>query len=181
MNRQAMKKKNIIKDLLPVIIGELAVSAIVSAVGFLLGLAKIITFDYRIITGALLGAAVMVANYTLLVCSVDNQIDKFVENRGKDEMDDEEAKEYANKYSADIQKAIGLSSTVRTVSMLITLVIAFLLDWFNPIATAIPMLCFRLILPIINRIISKDDKAPDPSKFIKYDYDDENKNEKEDE
>ncbi len=178
VNNQPMKKKNIVKDIAPVAIGELAVALLVSLVAFVLGVAKVITFDYRIITGALLGAAVMIANYAWLAFSVDNHIDSFISKRGDREMDEEEAEEYAKANSRSIQKAIALSSTVRTVSMLVTLVLAFLLDWFNPIATAIPLFAFRFLLPVINQVISKDDKTPDPSKFIKYEDEEDNTDEK---
>jgi hypothetical protein len=39
--------------------------------------------------------------------------------------------------------------------MLVALVIAFLLDWFNPIATAIPLLAFRPLLTAIEMIKGK--------------------------
>lgn len=168
MNNRPMKIKNLLKDLLPVMIGELIVAALVCVGGFLLSLADVISFDYRIITGALLGAIVMTANYGILVYSVDMQIKGYVNKRGRTEMNDEEAEEYAKANSKPVQKAIALSSTIRTASMLVTLVIAFLLDWFNPIATAIPLFAFRFLLPVINQVMSKDDKVPDPSKFIKY-------------
>ena len=179
VNNQPMKKKNIIKDIAPVAIGELAVALVVCIGALLLSLTGLIRFDYRIITGALLGALVMTANYAWLTYSVDLQIARFVNERGNREMSEEEAQEYAKAYSSPIQKAIALSSTIRTVSMLATLVIAFILDWFNPIATAIPLFAFRFLIPVINKVISKDDKTPDPSKFIKYDYDEEEKNKKE--
>ena len=175
-----MKINNLLKDLLPVAIGEMIVAALVCVGGFLLSLADVISFDYRIITGALLGAVVMTVNYAVLIYNVDKQLRAFAEARGSTEMSEEEAEAYAKANSAPVQKALAFSTTTRTASMLVTLVIAFLLDWFNPIATAIPMLAFRFILSAVELIRSKDRKAPDPSKFIKYDYDDEEKNEQED-
>lgn len=170
-------KKNIFKDLLPVAVGEGAVALAVCLVAYLLGLAGVVSFDYRIITGAILGAVVMIANYAWLIFSVDNQIKSFVNKRGRDEMSEEEAEEYAKNNSKPVQKAIALSSTIRTVSMLLALVLAFLLDWFNPIATAIPLFAFRFLIPVINAAISKNDKAPDPSKFIKYEDEEDNTDE----
>lgn len=177
VNNPSMKNKNILKDIYPVVIGELAVALLVCIGGLALSLAKVITFDYRIVTGALLGAAVMIANYGWLTYSVDNHIKSFVNKRGTREMNEEEAEEYAKANSKPIQKAIALSSAVRTVSMLVTLILAFLLDWFNPIATAIPLFAFRFLIPVINQAISKNDKTPDPSKFIKYEDEEENTNE----
>ena len=54
-----------------------------------------------------------------------------------------------------VQNAIKTSFILRTVSMLVALVIAFLLDWFNPIATAIPLLAFRPLLTAIEMIKGK--------------------------
>ena len=175
-----MKIKNLIKDLLPVVIGELIVAALVVVGGYLLGITGTAKFDYRIITGALLGVVVMSINYAFLIKTVDKQLGAFAQSRGNKEMTEEEAEEYAKVNSASVQKAFALSTTVRTFSMMAALVIAFVLDWFNPIATAIPMFAFRFVLSAVELIRGRNRKAPDPSKFIKYDYDEEEKNEQED-
>ena len=174
-----MKIKNLLKDLLPVMIGELVVAALVCIGGFLLSLADVVSFDYRIITGALLGAVVMSINYAVLIYTVDKQLRAFAEARGSREMSEEEAEEYAKANSAPVQKALAFSTTMRTASMVVTLIIAFILEWFNPIATAIPLFAFRFILSTIELIRSKNRKAPDPDKFIKYEFKDENNEEKE--
>ena len=179
MKNRPMKIKNLLKDLLPVMIGELIVAALVCVGGFLLSLADVISFDYRIITGALLGAVVMSINYAVLIYTVDKQLRAFQEARGSREMSEEEAEEYAKANSAPVQKALAFSTTMRTASMIATLVIAFILDWFNPIATAIPLFAFRFVLSAIELIRSKNNKAPDPEKFIKYEFKDENNEEKE--
>ena len=179
MNNRPMKIKNLLKDLLPVMIGELVVAALVCIGGFLLSLADVVSFDYRIITGALLGAVVMTVNYAVLIYNVDKQLRAFAEARGNKEMSDEEAEAYAKANSAPVQKALAFSTTMRTASMVVTLVIAFVLDWFNPIATAIPLFAFRFILSAVELIRSKNNKAPDPDKFIKYEYKDEQNEEKE--
>ena len=70
-------------------------------------------------------------------------------------MSDEEAEKFAAENSMPIQNAIKTSFIVRTASMLATLVIAFLLDWFNPLATAIPLLAFRPLLSAIELIKGK--------------------------
>ena len=41
------------------------------------------------------------------------------------------------------------------------------------------MLAFRPLLTVLELIRKKYDKKPDPEKFIRYDYDDEDKDEKE--
>ncbi len=149
------KKQKFIKDLLPFTLAELAVSALVVLLGFVLSLASIISFDYRIITGALLGAVVMILNYTFLTASVDKAIQNFIALRGEKEMSDEEAEQFAAENSMPIQNAIKTSYIIRTVTMIATLVVAFLLDWFNPLATAIPLLAFRPLLTVIEMIKGK--------------------------
>ena len=75
--------------------------------------------------------------------------------RGTAEMDDESAMQFATENMAPIQKTIALSFIIRTVSMLAALVIAFVLNWFAPIATLIPILAFRPILTVTNLLRSK--------------------------
>lgn len=149
------KKQKFTKDLLPFTLAELAVSALVVLLGFVLSLVNIISFDYRIITGALLGAVVMILNYTFLTASVDKAIQNFISLRGEKEMSDEEAEQFAAENSMPIQNAIKTSYIIRTVTMIATLVVAFLLDWFNPLATAIPLLAFRPLLTVIEMIKGK--------------------------
>lgn len=149
------KKQKFIKDLLPFTLAELAVSALVVLLGFVLSLVNIISFDYRIITGARLGAVVMILNYTFLTASVDKAIQNFISLRGEKEMSDEEAEQFAAENSMPIQNAIKTSYIIRTLTMIATLVVAFLLDWFNPLATAIPLLAFRPLLTVIEMIKGK--------------------------
>lgn len=136
-------------------IGEVIVSVLV-VLGFLLAdMLDFLAFDYRVITGAILGGAVTVANYALLTLSVNREVNKYLELRGTGEMSDEEAEKFASENSMPIQNAIKLSFIIRTVSMLATLVAAFLLDMFNPIATAIPLLAFRPLLSAIEIVKGK--------------------------
>ncbi len=176
-----MKIKSLIKDLFPIALGELIVAALVCIGGFLLSIADVIIFDYRIITGALLGAVVMSVNYAALIYNVDKQLRAFAEARGNKEMSEEEAEAYAKANSTPVQKALAFSTTMRTASMVVTLVIAFVLDCFNPIATAIPMFAFRFVLSAVELIRGRNRKAPDPTKFIKYDYDEEENEQEDDE
>ena len=177
------KKKNTtspLRDLMPLITGEAAVVALV-CIGFIivhfLGL-----YDLKLsaIFGALLGAAVIIINHAVLIFSVDRQINKFIDNRPSGEMSDEEITLYAKKQSMSIQNAMRVSFAVRTLSMLVTLVVAFFIpNLFNPIATAIPMFAFRPLLSLVDRQMRKYDKTPDPSKFIKYDDEEEKDKENE--
>ena len=137
-------------------IGELVVSLLVVS-GYLIAdlLFDGVEFTYRVITGVLLGSLVTIANYVFMIMSINKQLNRFIELRGNAEMDDDAAKKFASENSAPIQKAISLSFIIRTVTMLATFVVAFLLDCFSPIATVIPLLAFRPILTIGELIKSK--------------------------
>ena len=142
-------------DIILLTICELAVSALV-IVGFLVAdMASAAEFSYRIITGAALGALVTILNYVFLTLSVNRAVNNFIALRGDREMTDEEAESFANENSAPIQNAIKLSFIIRTATMLIALVIGFLLDVFNPIATAIPLLAYRPLLYVVESIKGK--------------------------
>ena len=148
-------KKLSIKDILFMAIGEAAVALLVVLVFLLLDGLGYYGFSYRIITGALLGVVVTLFNYSFLIISVDRAINKFLDKRGSKEMDEEEADKFAAENAMPVQNAIKTSFILRTASMLVALVIAFLLDWFNPIATAIPLLAFRPLLTAIEMIKGK--------------------------
>lgn len=156
------------KQTLTLALGELIVSLLVIG-GF--GIASIwldINF-LSVILGALLGSAVTVLNFFFLTLSVNRSVDKYLELRGNTEMTDEEAAAFTAKHSMQIQNAIKTSFIVRIVTMLATLVAAFLLlNVFNPIATAIPLLAYRPVLMAVEIFKMKFNKAPDPSKFIVY-------------
>lgn len=178
-NNAGSRSKRILTDLIPLVIGELAVALLVG-LGF--GLADVLdyySFDYRVISGALLGVVVIVANYLFLSFAVDREIRRFAQKRGTREMDDEEAAKFAKENAASMQNAIQKSFIIRMVSIVLTLVIAFILDWFNPLATAIPMFALRPLLTVIELIRARSNPKPDPNKFIRYDDEDENKNEEE--
>ena len=144
-----------IRDILFMAIGEAAVALLVVLAFLLLDGLGYYEFSYRIITGALLGVVVTLFNYSFLIISVDHAINNFLDKRGSKEMDEEEADKFASENAMPVQNAIKTSFILRTVSMLVALVIAFLLDWFNPIATAIPLLAFRPLLTAIEMIKGK--------------------------
>ena len=134
---------------------EIAVSAIVCLVYFLVG-----HFSFKVITGALLGSAVTVANFIFLAVSVNRAVDRYLELRGTREMDEEEAEKFAQEHAMAVQNAATRSFIIRTVTMLATLVAAFLLtSWFEPLATVIPLLMFRPILYLLELIKKKRDNA----------------------
>lgn len=172
-------KRSPLKEILVFALGELVIAAMTVVGALVLDVAGIADFGLNVIWGAILGCGVIVANYSLLTLSVNHEVNKFIELRGDREMDEEEAKAFAQKNSTPIQNAIKTSFIIRTVSMTVTLVVAFLTSWFNPLATAIPMFAFRPLLTVTEMIYSRSNKAPDPSKFIKYDDDEKNNEEKE--
>lgn len=134
---------------------EAFVAVLIIAGFFVADVAFNIEFTYRVITGAALGVVVTVLNYVFLTLSVDRAIKGFLELRGTREMTDEEAEAFAKENSAPIQNAIKLSFIIRTATMLAALVVGFLLDVFNPIATAIPLLAYRPLLYVVESIKGK--------------------------
>ena len=160
MNRE----KESALDITLLTLGEAIVSLLVVGVYLLCDLvfeSDFWTFSYRVITGAVLGSAVTVANYALLTLSVNKAIKNFLTLRGTRQMDEEEAARFAQENSMQIQNAIKVSFIVRSASIVITLVIAFILDWFAPLATVIPLLAYRPILTVCEIIKSKFIKAPE--------------------
>ena len=160
------QENKLIEDILPLTIGEVAVMLLVIVGGIILSLVGIVTFDYRIITGALLGGLVIIANHLFLTISLDREIKKYMELRGNRELSEEEAEKFSKENSGSVQNAIKLSFIIRMASMTASLVVAFITKAFNPLATAIPLLCFRPLLSITEMIRKKNDKEPDPTKFI---------------
>ena len=122
-------------------LGELVVAALVS-VGFLI----FKRFDYTVLTGAALGGAVTVINFLILSVGVNRAINRFVEERGDKEMDEEEAEAYAKKHGTAVQNAMMKSYMFRMFLMIGSLALAGISGWFNIIATVIPLLMYRPIL-----------------------------------
>lgn len=134
-------------------VGELVVSALV-AVGFL----TFGKFNYSVATGAALGSLVTVVNFLILSIGINRAINKFVEERGNEEMDEEEAQKYARDHSAAVQNAMLKSYAFRTLLMVGSLVLAGLSGWFNIIATVIPLLMYRPILYVTEFIKTRSAK-----------------------
>ncbi len=159
-------KKDNILNLVLLSIGELIVSMLVVGVfliGDLLFDAEFWDFSYRIITGAALGAVVTILNYLFLTITVDRAINNYLALRGTREMAEEEAVDFAAKNAMGIQNAIKTSFLVRTASIVVTLAVAFLLDAFAPIATIVPLLCYRPLLYLVELIKNKLFGKPDIS------------------
>ena len=163
-----MKKRNLpVFDLLALTVGEVLISLTVIGVSLLLDAVfdvEWLDFSYRVITGAVLGSLVTVLNYLFLTVSVNRAVDKFLELRGSREMTDEEAEKFAAEHSMPIQNAIKTSFIIRTVSMLATLIVAFIVDWFSPVATVVPLLAFRPIMTVCEMIKAR--LYPTPSESV---------------
>ncbi|MBQ7387095.1 MAG: hypothetical protein IJW03_02900 [Clostridia bacterium] len=171
------KNNHSYKETVALAIGELIVAAL-TVLGFFVADAAFGTgFSYNVITGAALGCAVIILNFFFLSVSVNRAVDKYLSERGTREMDDEEAEKFTAEHSMAIQNYVKTSYIVRTLTMVGALVLAFLLgDIFNPLAAAIPMLCYKPVLSLSEIFRRKYDKTPDASSFIEY-----NEEEKEDE
>lgn len=154
-NNEVKNSHKLKQDILPLLIAECLIMLVVTLGGLALGFSGVISFSYKIIVGAVLGGIVAIANHLFLTISVDRAINNFMTLRGNKEMDDEEAEKFAKENSAPIQNAIKTSFILRTASMLVTLIVAFLTGWFNPLATAIPLLLYRPALSAIEYLKGK--------------------------
>ena len=131
-------------------IGEAIAAALISVVFLLIG-----KFNYSVVTGAVLGGAVTVINFFILSVGINRAINKFVEERGKDEMDEEEADKYAKEHGMTVQNAMMKSYMLRMFLMIGALVLAGVSGWFDIIATVIPLLMYRPILYVTEFIKTK--------------------------
>lgn len=139
-----MKEKNpVLRETLAVTVGEAIVCLAVVAVYALLR-----RFSYTVITGAALGAAVVILNFFLLALSTNRAFNEVLAERGDRELTEEEAAAFTEKYKARVQFAVVKSQLLRTGMMLAALVLAFVLPCFEGIATLVPLLMFRPILMI---------------------------------
>ena len=165
------KNKAHYKETAILAVGEVIVCALVVLGYFVSDLVFETGFTYRVFTGAALGAVVTVANFFGLSMSVNHAVDRYIAFRGNGEMSDDEILKFTAEHSMRIQNSIRTSFIVRIVTMLVSLVVAFVLDWFAPIATAIPLIAYRPILIIGEVLRRKFDKTPNPANFIVYNED----------
>lgn len=167
------------REIIILTVGEIAVGAIISLVFLLIG-----KFSYTVPLGSLLGGAVTVFNFVFLSIAVNRAIDEAMKNyearqaakppvvineqpesnenpaydtEETDEADpyDDEAAKFARENAAKITNAVKVSYIVRTASVIATLIIAFITNQFNVLATVIPLLCFRPILTLSELIKRK--------------------------
>ena len=158
---------------------EAVLAALTVAVFILIG-----KFDYTVLLGAILGVAVTVGNFVFLSVSINRAIDKILdgvdlaelkkkkipaaseeeqdsEDQGEgedDEQDDEqddEAQKFARENEAKLNAAVKLSYSIRSVSMIVALVLAFITNQFNPIAAAVPLLSWRAAISFVSLVQKK--------------------------
>lgn len=144
-----MKNRSNLGEILIILIGELAVSLITAGVYLAVeAIADNGAFTYRVISGLALGTAVVIANYLVLTVSVNRAINKVMALRPEGEMTEEEIMEFAEKNQGTIKNAAAFSYIIRTLTMLLTFVLAFTLlkRWFAVVATVVPLLAFRPII-----------------------------------
>ena len=146
-----MKKQNVaLRETGLILLGEIVVSLLICAVYLIIG-----HFSYKVVTGVCLGSAVIVLNFLFLSLSTNRSIDEFLRLRGTEEMDDEEAEAFAQKYQMQIQNKAKLSLIIRMITMVAALVVAFILKYFDVLATLIPLLMFRPIITVETLIRSR--------------------------
>lgn len=141
-------------EIFTLLIGEVILSLIVSAIYLMIG-----RFDYTVVTGAALGSAVTVLNFLYLAISTTKAIDNFLMLRGEKEMTEEENAAFVAEHQAKIQNAMKISYIIRTATMLAALVVAFILKFFAVIPTLVPLLLYRpitLVAALIKRKVIKE-------------------------
>ena len=174
-----MNKKKNNREVLLLLFGEAAVAALTVLGAFIISLFSEFVFDYTVITGALLGSAVVVINFLFLSLSVNRAVDDYLTARGSREMSEEEAEKFTQENSMVIQNKIKSSFIIRTVTMLAALIFAFVTGWFNPLCTVIPMLAQRPIIALGESVRRKGEPKPNPENYIKYEDNEENTEKKE--
>ncbi len=141
-------------EIFTLIIGEIIASIITVGVYLIIG-----KFDYKVITGVSLGTVVTVLNFLYLSISTTRAIDRFLMLKGEREMTEEETAAFVAEHQAKIQNTIKLSYIIRTLTMLVALVVAFLTKQFALIATLVPLLLFRpitMVAAMIKRKVVKE-------------------------
>lgn len=144
-----MKEKHpVLTETLVLLAGEVAVCAVTILVFYLIG-----KLTPAVIFGALLGTFVMIVNFAALALITDAAFREAVAERGNGEMDEEEAKKFAEEHQMRLRAKLQISTVVRSLSMLALLVVAFLFqNIFNPIATIVPLLLYRPLLSVAGLI-----------------------------
>lgn len=136
-------------ELLFVCVGEAVVSLITVLIYIALN-----KFNYSVVTGVLLGSTVIILNFIFLCISINRAIDNIMAERGDAEMDEQQAAEFSEKHKASLNKTVQLSNTLRMLSMVGALVLAFVLGHFDVIATLVPIVMYHPLI-LVSALITK--------------------------
>lgn len=147
------KQKLPLKELIAIIVGEALASLVVCGIYLLID-----KFTYKVALGALLGSTVTFLNFIVLSLMTNRVINRFLEERGNEELTEEESAELALKFQGQVQAQIKISFIARTAVLLATLVVAFLTPVFEVLPTLIPLLMLRPILTLSEFIKRKAQK-----------------------
>ena len=139
MNKQKLPAR----ELLAILIGEIITSSVICGV-FLI----IKKYTLEVLLGVLLGSTVTFLNFLVLSVMTNRVINRFLEARGNEELSDEDAEALALKFQGQVQNQMKLSFIIRILVLAATLIVAFVSDFFNPLATVIPLLMLRPILTV---------------------------------
>ncbi len=156
----ASKNKNpVLEQTVAIAIGEGIVCLLILLGYWILDLTGVYEFTYKVLTGALLGAFVIVANFFFLALSVDRATLRALESRPDREMSEEEIEKWTAEQRGALENAIKLSFIIRMASMLAALALALLLPVFEVIATLIPLLMLRPILMVAELLRKKEESV----------------------
>ena len=149
------QSKHSYKGVLYLFIGELIASALV-VLGYICYFNATDTpFKWTVVSGALFGALVTTLNFLLLSFQINRVIDEYISLLDNKEMSDEDASEFAQKYSLKAKNSIAKSNIQRTALIIVPLVLAFISGLFDPIATLIPLLLYKPLIYIVELINQK--------------------------
>lgn len=150
-----MKKNDLPRfEIAALLVGEAVVSAAVIAIYLIID-----KFSFSVITGLAIGIAVTLINFIILSISATRAVNRIMERRPEGELDEDAAAEFAAKNQAELQNAVKKSFILRNLLLVLTLVLAFLLkDWFEVIATVVPLLAYSPILSVAGMLKRRCDK-----------------------
>jgi hypothetical protein len=149
-----VKEKNpVFRETARLAIGEIIVSALVIAVYALVQK----TVRWQVPVSALIGSAVMVANFFFLAKSTDALFMQAMEARGNKEMTEEEIAKFTAEYQLKMATKTQLSFIIRMISMAATIALTFI--FLEGIAATVPLLMQRPLLYLNEFFRKKEDKA----------------------
>ena len=151
------EKNPVLEQTVAVAVGEAAVCLLILLGYGLYALVTDYVFTYKVLTGALLGATVIVANFYFLALSVDRATLRAMATRPDRDMSEEEIEKWTAQQRIELENAIKISFIVRMASMLAALVLALLLPIFEVVATLIPLIMLRPILMVSELIRKKEE------------------------